>query len=409
MTLPIINLSLLPSFPAVVIGEDPIVITKAGLTYTFSWDITKFDANLTPDATQVQVLGYNGDTGATERYPLSAIQSGLEITASQISDATPEGRTVITGTQSDARDALGLGDIATLDSGAGLTPDSGTLRLANSGVSEGSYTNPNITTDVYGRITDITNGSAAGGALGQCRLVKSGANIVLQPVNGNLLTINGVNQTIPSAGVSLAPTGLTPSTLYYIYAYMVSTTMTLEASATGHSTDTSTGVEIKTGDATRTLVGMAYPITGPAFADTSSQRLVISWFNRRSIYGTGRFSTIRTSTSTSYAEINSEIRVQFLSWSEPALNFAVTGGSYNSAANQTITSVGIDSTSTPQDVASFGSGASSQPVGLSHTNAVSEGFHYATILGRVSAGTGNWYTNTDNAGERFTLKVVTYG
>lgn len=243
----------------------------------------------------------------------------------------------------------------------------------------------------------------------ECRLIKDGTDIRLIRMNGSRVVINGASQVIPSAGVSLAPTGLTPSTLYYIYAYMVSTTMTLEASATGHSTDTSTGVEIKTGDATRTLVGMVYPITGPAFAETSAQRLVISWFNRRPIYGTGRFSTIRTSTSTSYAEINSEIRVQFLCWADQALQFAASGGAYNSGVNQTLTSIGIDSATVPQDVAAFGSGVNAQPVGLVHSVTLAEGYHYATVLGRVSAGTGNWYTNTDNAGERFTLKVVTYG
>lgn len=246
------------------------------------------------------------------------------------------------------------------------------------------------------------------GALGQCRLVKSGANIVLQTVNGNLITINGSNQIVPSAGVSLAPTGLTPSTLYYIYAYMNSGTMTLEASTTGKSTDTSTGVEIKSGDPTRSFVGWAYVITGPAFVDTDAQRLVVSWFNPRPISGTASFSTVRTSTSTSYAEVNSEIRVQFIARGNSATQFMANGGTYNSGANQTLTSIGIDSTS-PRDVVSFGSGANAQSMALSHAETLAEGFHYVTIVGRVSAGTGSWYTNSNNAGERFTLKVVTYG
>lgn len=389
MTLPIINLSLLPSFPAVVIGSDPVVITKAGLTYTFSWDITKFSSNPAPDATQVQVLGYNGDTAATELYPLSAIQTGLQITASQISDATANGQTVLTGTQSAARSALGLGDIATLNSGAGLTPDSGTLRLANSGVTAGSHTNASVTVDAFGRITAISSGASASGVFGQGRLVKSGSNIVLQPLNGNLLTINGVNQTIPSAGVSLAPTGLTPSTLYYIYAYMVSTTMTLEASTTGHSTDTSTGVETKTGDATRTLVGMVRPITGPAFADTAAQRFVVSWFNRRPIDSRGAFTADRTTTSTSYAEINTEIRCEFLAWPTEAMFFAINGCFFNSGgAGVTFAAVGFDGT-TPEPGVLF-TGSSAAPLSATATRTLSEGYHYATLLGKVSAGTGSF-------------------
>jgi hypothetical protein len=53
---------------------------------------------------------------------------------------------------------------------------------------------------------------------GQCVLAKSGANLVLSPKNGNLLTVNGQACAVPDAGVSLAATGLTVGTLYYIYA-----------------------------------------------------------------------------------------------------------------------------------------------------------------------------------------------
>jgi len=115
---------------------------------------------------------------------------------------------------------------------------------------------------------------------GQCRLVYVNTTTLrLMPYNGNRLFIGNAVQVVPSAGVSLAATGLTPAIVYYIYAWMNGAAMTLEASTTGHSTDLATGVEIKTGDPTRTLVGMAYIQNGPVFGDTSSSRLVRSWFN----------------------------------------------------------------------------------------------------------------------------------
>lgn len=91
---------------------------------------------------------------------------------------------------------------------------------------------------------------------GQCYLSwVSTSSITLLPLNGNVLLINGTAQTVPAAGVSLSNSGLTISTTYNIYAYMNSGTMTLEASVTGHSASSTTGTEIKTGDATRAFVG----------------------------------------------------------------------------------------------------------------------------------------------------------
>lgn len=135
---------------------------------------------------------------------------------------------------------------------------------------------------------DATAQASAAALHGQCRLTKSGANLLLSPLNGNKLIINGTAQAVPSAGVTLAPTGLSAGTNYYIYAWMNAGTMTLEASTTTHAKDATTGVEIKNGDATRTLVGLVRVVTGPAFADSATQRNVVSWFNqpRRNILNT---------------------------------------------------------------------------------------------------------------------------
>lgn len=116
-------------------------------------------------------------------------------------------------------------------------------------------------------------------AHGKCQLAYvSTSQIRLRPFDGNGLVINGVMQQVPAAGVTLAPTGLTPSTVYSIYAFMSGTTMTLEASTTAAVQNTA-GVYIKTGDSTRTLVGAVYINTGPAFVNTGGICGVRSWFN----------------------------------------------------------------------------------------------------------------------------------
>lgn len=151
--------------------------------------------------------------------------------------------------------------------------------------------------------------------LGQCRLNYVNTSLVqLVPYKGNKLSIQDTYYAIPSAGVSLTPTGLSAPTLYYVYAYMNSGTMTLEASTTGHSTDTTYGIEIKTGDPTRSLVGMVYTQIGPIFVDSAAIRLVSSWFNRTqrsAVIGLG--SNIST-TSNSAVEIDSTYRVSMVVW-----------------------------------------------------------------------------------------------
>jgi hypothetical protein len=91
---------------------------------------------------------------------------------------------------------------------------------------------------------------------GQCKLTwVSTSSVRLDPLNGNRLIINGTTQTIPAAGVSFSSAGLSTSTTYYLYAYMNSSTMTLEGSTTAPTTSSTDGVYIKTGDQTRTYVG----------------------------------------------------------------------------------------------------------------------------------------------------------
>lgn len=158
MALPIINLSLLPVFPANVVGSGPVTVEKAGLTYTFGWDVTAYSLNPAPAVPDVDILGYNTATGATERYDLSALVPAFSITASQISDSTATGRSVLTGSAVDGRTALGLGAVAQLAVGTGLTSSGGALLVSETGVSAGAYSNPSITIGADGRITAAASG-----------------------------------------------------------------------------------------------------------------------------------------------------------------------------------------------------------------------------------------------------------
>lgn len=117
---------------------------------------------------------------------------------------------------------------------------------------------------------------------GQCRFEYVSSSVCrLSRFNGRWLLIDGEPQEIPSAGVDIAPAALASNdTTYYVYAYMSSGTMTLEASATAPAADSTTGVRIKTGDSTRTLVGQIRK-TSSVFVFSAAVQYVTSYFNRR--------------------------------------------------------------------------------------------------------------------------------
>ncbi len=228
---------------------------------------------------------------------------------------------------------------------------------------------------------------------GQCRLILSGSNLLLKPYNGNKLIIGGVPQTIPAAGVFLAPAGLNPNTLYYIYDAMVGGAMTLVPSTTGHTTDPTTGIEVMIGDAAKTLVGMAYVIGGPSFADSNSQRLVFSYFNR---LGKGVFlgSVSGTTSSSAAVELNTSGRVQILSWADECTSASCIGtASINAATYWCWVVPGFDGVfngavgSIGTDTAENTPNAGMSMVGSS-VSQLSEGYHYITSMGGISSASG---------------------
>ncbi|WP_088148130.1 hypothetical protein [Achromobacter denitrificans] len=125
-----------------------------------------------------------------------------------------------------------------------------------------------------------TRYSVTNGAHGQCRFVfVSSTECRLMPHNGDGVIIDDRQFRIPMNGVAITPTGLATNTLYRIYAYGIAGAISLEASTIAHSRHTN-GIQIKTGDPTRTLVGMVYIPSTVRFLDENAGRCVASWFNR---------------------------------------------------------------------------------------------------------------------------------
>lgn len=237
--------------------------------------------------------------------------------------------------------------------------------------------------------------------IGAGRLVFSSATeLKLIPYNGELISFpDGTQIAIPSGGIAIANTGLAASTVYYAYAFDSTGTLTLELSTTAHATDTTTGVEIKSGDATRVLVGglVTTAATPGQFADSATQRLVASWHNRRPRQLLNAFTAERTHTSGTFSEVDTEIRCGFFSWGDAVQ--ASYSGSVNNGSGSTWTGISLDgSTIDIYTTLSQGSTAGGQmPANPSGSFIPAEGNHFTTLLAVTNAGTSTYRVSNGQA------------
>lgn len=269
-----------------------------------------------------------------------------------------------------------------------IDPDgSEQIRVNNGAAASTAILQPGESGDLFrhGTLWRLRANRRAALGHGACRLVLSGGNLILLPMNGNGLQIAGTIEAIPTGGISLSATGASSGTTYFIYAYMSSGTMTLEFSATGHATDTvsgNIGVETKSGDTSRTLVGMARAVAGPNWADSAAQRFVVSFFNRRDIAGANHFTADRTTTAASWAELNAEIRCEFLAWADEAVRVSFTGSLDGTGALTGFLGIGFDG-ATPEEAMVRASGEDDNFSASLIAAPLSEGYHYATVIGET--------------------------
>lgn len=234
--------------------------------------------------------------------------------------------------------------------------------------------------------------------------------VTFKPFRGNLVSFpsgaiaaigsSGITSTVTSATLNgTAAQPLVSGTLYYAYLWNNGSAYVIDWSATGHATDTATGIEIKSGDATRVLIGMARPVAGPLFSSTAASQLVATWFNRRPVRLANKFTTDRSTSSTSFVEVNTEIRCTFLTWGD-ALQAQFSGGAFTTAGSSNIIGgPSIDGATTDGSFVSTRCSATTtgNSVSTSGTLLPTEGYHYLTYMGAVSSGTGNWDTSASGA------------
>jgi hypothetical protein len=241
------------------------------------------------------------------------------------------------------------------------------------------------------------------------------------PFNGNAVYIpNGATRSynIPAACLAAANTGtflegvggsgLAASTLYYVYVFDNAGVLTIDFSTTGHVADSATGIHVKSGNASRAFIGLVRTNGSSQFADTYNNRFVLSYYNRRSIGGRNFFTANRTTTSTTFVEINTEIRVEFLTWDDEAVEVAIAGACNHSAGATSIVTIGLDGI-TPEETTTYCNATTVQAAhALTYRVGLSEGYHYATLLGRTASGTLT-IIGGSTLGERTTMQTGTRG
>lgn len=412
-----ISMRVLPRFPARITATDGLTVVRDGTDVVVKQDFgSLIRIPSVDDADKVFFIAWNSDENLysimsfTDTFAAVIDRTGLMSEAvydPQNIHADAFARANHTGTQAQSTVVNLVADLALKAplASPGLTgnPTAPTQAALNNST--------RLATTAYVDTADavVLAAAAAARSASDCRLSLSGGNLLLSRFNGTRLTINGTPQAIPQAGVTLVATGLTPSTLYYIYAFMSGGTMTLEASATAPAVDATTGISIKTADATRTLVGMAYPETGPVFTDTAKKRFVRSWFNDPGIRLQNNFTANRATSSphTTPQEVHSEIRCQFLLWSGERVEAVSAGSFFNGNANGGQTAaLGFNTTTTPEDVGVIAIIAASEVSPFSVgalKEGLSEGLNYVTLMGWVSASGGATFYGDVN-GRRTSLR-----
>jgi len=254
--------------------------------------------------------------------------------------------------------------------------------------------------------------------VGQCRLsYNSGSGAIdLKRFSGSYITIAGVPQQIPAAGLSLAATGLTPNTFYYLYVFMNGAAMAMEASATARGEDPNTGVPIKGTDQTRTLVGAAYCVAGPAWPSSARQALIINWWNRQNTLARSVLladATTAPSEAVFYEFTN--LRTEYLSWAgtevDCDLRFNITFGTAGGA--NTLCGIAIDSATLANATVQNLEPVTVGVVHAYHTTHkvvhASDGYHYATLTQRSAGVAATYQAPNDGSGREARMLVTVEG
>ncbi|WP_060912043.1 hypothetical protein ACFLEY_22520 [Bradyrhizobium sp. YCK136] len=235
-------------------------------------------------------------------------------------------------------------------------------------------------------------------AHGQVKLVYSSATqLILTYGNGDLIKINGVWRRLPSGGVAISNAGLSASTVYYVYAYWTGSAVAVEFSTTARATSTAAGNEgvmSKSGDDSRSLVGMVYTNASGQFADQQNARHTRSWFNESGLLAAANSGTTVSTSSTSPIELDAGARCFVLMWTNEICSQTIqANSSHNTGGQATYTSCSINGSVVGNPFAYHETTVNYYNIVGNEWLTASAGDGLATfsMFGWVSAGTASWF------------------
>jgi microcystin-dependent protein len=240
------------------------------------------------------------------------------------------------------------------------------------------------------------NGYAYGG---QLKYV-SATQLSFAPFRGSLIRINGADYAIPAAGIAglantsvyidgVACQNLAASTLYRVYCFNNAGTLTAEFSTTAHATSATpgnVGNEIKSGDDSRTLIGLALTGGTALFYDSLQYRYTRSWINRdRVSLSVGPLSVQVTATTATQTAANA----LFVCFANEALSASAMWYGTATAVSNLFFQAVLDGAGTSQwqSAVSTTSTTSKYETGtaVGAWNVSSEGQHTVSLYAAVSA------------------------
>ncbi len=305
----------------------------------------------------------------------------------------------------------------------GPIPYDGTFQAAIGGYPKGALVQSASTMGLFWFSTtdnNVTNPDSAGAgwlavqaalvpATGAQLRYTNATTLTLAPVNGGFLWVNGFNYPV-GASITISNSTLSTSpTLYYVYAKIAAGAVALDTPSTTGYTIGTNGIPVQAGDATKTLVGMVETGTDTTnhFLQQDGSYLVRSYFQRGLTRSRTNFTANHTSSTNTIAEIDTSIRNSVLVWSGEDVRFGICGTTTTSSPS-VLTCIGFDTTSVPELEASLANGVSS--INVSGIKAgLSEGLHYATVLGALitGSGTATWQGGAAPLGSGAGLAPVT--